>query len=315
MSDKISRVGVIGVGAMGKNHARIYSELPDAELVGVADINEKLAKETAKNYNTKAFKDYKKLLDCGLDIVSIAVPTIHHEKVCLDAIKAATNVLVEKPIASTLESAGRIIDAANDSKLKLMVGHTERFNPAVSKLKEILDSNQLGDIISITTKRVGPFNLRVADIGIILDIGIHDLDIISYLYNEEVLTVYTIASKNIHSYEDYASIMMHFNNGRAGVVEVNWLTPQKIRKLTAIGTNGVAYLDYIDQTVFLHDKEWIKEAKIIKEEPLVRELKHFIEAVQKGKRPLVTGEDGRKALKVAIASIESYEKNQIIKVS
>ncbi len=266
------RVGVIGTGAMGQHHVRIYSEMDDVELVGISDVDEKRVGELASHYNTLPFTDYKKLLAQDLDAVSIVVPTMLHRQVTLDALATGTNVLIEKPVADTIENAESMIFAAQDAGLILMVGHIERFNPAVTKMKEIIDSGLLGKIVSISTRRVGPYNPRIRDVGIILDLGVHDIDVISYLYGNRILEVYTIAGKDIHSMEDHASIMLRFNDNKAGMVDTNWLTPHKVMKMSVIGIDDIAYLDYNEQTVSIHDGEWIREAKIEKGEPLKRDL-------------------------------------------
>jgi UDP-N-acetylglucosamine 3-dehydrogenase len=207
-----------------------------------------------------------------------------------------------------------MIEAAKKAGKILMVGHIERFNPAVIKLKEIIDSGTLGKIVSISTKRVGPYNPRIRDVGVILDIGVHDIDIISYLYGKKISSVYAIAGADIHSFEDHASIILRMDHNFAGVVETNWLTPHKVRQLTAIGLKGVAYLDYINQTVQLHDNEWIRKAKVEPSEPLKNELKYFVDCVAKGKDPKPCGEDGKHALEVAMAAIRSYREERLIEV-
>ncbi len=309
-----TKVGVIGTGAMGQHHIRVYSELPDVELVGVADIDAVRVSDQAARYKTKAFTDYTKLLQQDLDAVSITVPTMMHRDVALAAIDAGVNILVEKPISDAPKYADEIIDSANRAGLKLMVGHIERFNSAILKLKEIIDSGMLGKVVSISTRRVGPYNPRIRDVGVIMDIGVHDIDVISYLYGMRVNEVYAIAGADIHSLEDHAAIILRFNHEHSGIVETNWLTPQKIRKLTAIGIRGVAYLDYIDQTVELHDEGWIRMAKVNKSEPLKNELQYFIDCISKDKQPYPSGEDGKCALEVAMAAIESYKYGKAVRV-
>ncbi len=306
------KVGVIGAGAMGQHHIRIYSELSGIELVGISDIDKVRVDEQAAKYHTEAYTDYKRLLKHDIDVVSIVVPTKMHKEVALAAINAGVNILVEKPIAATLEDATEIIKSANDAGLKLMVGHIERFNPAVVKLKEIIDSGMLGKIVSISTRRVGPYNPRIRDVGVILDIGVHDIDVISYLYGMKVDEVYAIAGTDIHSFEDHAVIVLRFNHEYSGIVETNWLTPHKVRKLSVIGLKGVAYLDYLDQTVELHDEKWIRTAKVEKNEPLKNELKYFIECVSTNRQPSPSGEDGKHALEVAMAAIESYDNGKAV---
>lgn len=311
---RLIRVGVIGTGAMGQNHVRIYNEMEGVELAGISDVDKSRVEAMAAQFKTKAFTDYKKMFAEGLDAVSIVVPTKLHKQVTLDALEAGLNVLVEKPIADTIENADLMIEAAKKENKILMVGHIERFNPAVIKLKELIASDTLGKVVSISTQRVGPYNPRIRDVGVILDIGVHDIDVISYLYGRRVNHVYAIAGADIHSFEDHTSIILRMDHEFAGVVETNWLTPHKVRKLTAIGIKGVAYLDYIDQTLELHDSSWIRKAKIEKSEPLKNELKHFIDCVATGKTPKICGEDGKHALEVAMAAIRSYKEEKMIEV-
>jgi len=303
-----------GVGAMGRNHARLYSELAGVELIGVADVNKQLAISIAQSYERKAYADYNDLLNENLDAVSIAVPTTLHKEVALDAIQQGINILVEKPIADTVENADEIIEAARQKGIKLMVGHVERFNPAIIKLKELINNGQLGDIISISAKRVGPYNPRIRDVGIILDLGTHDIDIMSYLYGNEVKEVYASGGSVIHSHEDHAIITLNFDNGRSGVIETNWLTPHKVRNLTVIGSKGIAEVDYIQSSLRIFDREWVREAKIEKEEPLKLELEHFIDCVQHDKEPLVSGQEGKHALQVALAAIESARTGKVCQI-
>jgi len=309
------RVGVIGVGVMGGNHARVYSELPEVQLVGVVDVNETLAISVAQSYGCKAFADYNDLLEENLDAIGIVVPTILHSQVALNAIRRGINVLVEKPIANTVENANEIIKAARDNKVKLMVGHVERFNPAIIKLKELIDSGLLGDVVSISAKRVARYNPRIKDVGIIIDLGTHDIDIMSYLYGEKVKEVYASAGSVVHSQEDHAIITLNFNNGGSGVIDTNWLTPHRVRNLTVIGSNGIAEVNYIEETLRIFDQEWIRDAKIEKEEPLKLELMHFIDCVQNDREPLVSGEEGRHALEVALAAIESARTGKVCKIT
>jgi len=308
------RAGVIGIGAMGQHHVRIYSEMEDVELVGISDISKSRVNELSGQYGVKGYTDHMQLLKQDLDVVSIVVPTTLHKLIGFDAINAGVNILMEKPIADTLENARELTDAAKSAGIKLMVGHIERFNPAVMKLKEIIESDVLGKIVSICTRRVGPYNPRIRDVGVILDIGVHDIDVISYLYGKRVNEVYAIAGANIHSMDDHAAIMLRFDHEFSGLVEVNWLTPHKVRKLTAIGLKGVAYLDYLDQTLEVHDKDWIRKAKIEKEEPLKKELEYFINAILTNKEPKPSGDDGIHALEVAMAAIESYSKAKAIEI-
>lgn len=308
------RAGVIGVGAMGKNHARLYSELPGVQLVGVADADENLAASIGRDYDCKPYADYHDLLNKNLDVLSIVVPTTLHKQVALDAIKKGINILVEKPIADTVKNADEVIRAARKKGIKLMVGHVERFNPAIMRLKELIDSGLLGKVVSISAKRVGPYNPRIRDVGIVLDLGTHDIDIMSYLYGEKIKEVYASAGTVVHSHEDHAIITLNFDNGSSGVIDTNWLTPHKVRNLTVIGSQGIAEVNYIEEALRIFDQEWVRDAKIEKEEPLKLELIHFIDCVQHNRKPLVSGEDGRHALEVALAAVESARTGKVCEI-
>ena len=308
------RVGVVGTGAMGQNHVRIYHEMEGVELAGIADVDEQRVNSLAKQYNTAGFTDYKQLFDHDLDAVSIVVPTKLHRQVVFEALEAGLDVLVEKPIADTIENANAMIAKAKEVNKNLMVGHIERFNPAVMRLKEIIESGILGKIVSISTRRVGPYNPRIRDVGVILDIGVHDIDIISHLYDRNVNQVHAVAGANIHPFEDHASLHLRLDHDLTGLVEVNWLTPHKVRKLTVVGLEGVAYLDYIDQTVEIHDEGWVRYAKVEKAEPLKNELSHFIHCVANGQPAHPCGEEGRHALEVCLGAIRSYTEEKLVQI-
>ncbi|WP_457753362.1 UDP-N-acetylglucosamine 3-dehydrogenase [Thermococcus sp.] len=310
------RVGVVGVGNMGRHHARVYSELAEegkVEFIGVADANFKRAKEIAGQYRVRAFQDYRELMG-EVDAVSIAVPTSLHRQVALDFIENDVNILIEKPIAESIKSAEEIIRAAKKRNVILMVGHIERFNPAVLKLREILRDRILGEIVTLTAKRVGPFPPQIKDVGVIVDLAVHDIDVMSFLLREQVKEVYAKAgsAKNPLELEDYAVIVLTFESA-TGVVETNWLTPHKVRKLSVVGTEGIAELDYINQELTLYNHEWVRKAKIQKREPLKNEIEHFVECIEKGVEPIVSGNDGLHALKVAIMALESAKEGKIIK--
>ena len=308
------KVGVIGVGAMGRHHARVYYEMAGVELIGVSDVDRLRAEEIAAMYGAQAFTDYKKLLSCDLDAVSVAVPTTLHKTVAMDVINEGVHLLVEKPIASTVGDADEMLSAAEDAGVRLMVGHIERYNPAVTRLKEIIDSGLLGSIVSMSARRVGPHNPRIRDVGIIMDLGVHDIDTISYLYNAKAESIYAIAGDgSLGSHENHASILMQFGMGRAGMIDVNWLTPQKVRRLTVVGTDGVAYLDYLSQAVELHDGDGIRSAKVEEKEPLANELEYFIRTVG-NRRKRIFEDDGRYVLKTALAAVRSYREGRLVTV-
>lgn len=292
------RVGVIGSGGMGRRHARVYSEL-GVDLVGIADTDKETVGEIAGLYNTRAFTNYEELLGEDLDAVSVVVPTRLHSEIALSAISHGANLLVEKPIADSIENASRIIDSAHDAGLVLMVGHIERFNPVVQELMEIVEQGVLGDLITLSSRRVGPFVERVTDIGIAMDVASHDIDIARYLTGREAVDVVAKSTRLRHEKGDCALIIIDLE-GTTALIEVNWFTPHKVRTLAVTGTRGIAYADYIKQELVVYNSAWKLEPKIDKEEPLRAELRHFLECVQSGREPLVTGEDGLRTLEIAL---------------
>ncbi|MBN2250819.1 MAG: Gfo/Idh/MocA family oxidoreductase [Candidatus Altiarchaeota archaeon] len=308
------KVGVIGAGAMGGHHARVYAGMKDVELVGIADLQKERAEALAKRYSTSAYTDYGQLLSEKPDAVTIAVPTVMHKDVALSAIQKGINILLEKPIADTVANADEIILKADDAQIKLMVGHIERFNPVVLKLKEEIDSGSLGKVVAMSTVRVGPYNPRIRDVGIIIDLGVHDIDIMSFLYSEKVRSVHSYAGCVIHKFEDYASILLGFKNGNSGIIETNWLTPHKTRTLTVTGTKAIAYADYMDQTLKICDERGETAIKLEKKEPLANELEHFVSCVRDDVDPPVCGRDARDALCAAIAAIRSYKEDKTINI-
>ena len=309
------RVGVIGVGAMGRHHARVYSSLPMADLVGVADVDQRAAKEVAKLYNTTAFSDCEELLSMGLDAVSIAVPTSLHADVAIKAAECGADMLIEKPIADSIKNAEKIVRAARKEGVKVMVGHIERFNPAVLRLKELIEAGELGDVLTISCKRVGPYSPRIRDVGIIIDLAVHDIDTISYLYGERAESVYAVAGSTFHTLEDYASLIVRFNPSRAGLIETNWLTPKKVRSLTAVGTGGVANLDYLNQTLEISRGDTTVNVDVEKDEPLRVELETFLRCIAKDECPEPSGEDGIYVLSVAISAIRSYKSGKLVELN
>jgi UDP-N-acetylglucosamine 3-dehydrogenase len=301
------RVGVIGVGSMGRHHARVYSGMEEVELVGVADINKRAVAEVAAKYYTEAFGDCERLLKSDLDAVTIAVPTSMHKEIALKAADHGVHMLVEKPIADFLSSADAIIYAVRRENLKLMIGHTERFNPAIIKLKELITAGELGHVLSISCRRVGPYPPRIKDVGIITDLAVHDIDVVSLLYGERAMSVYAIGGNSIHTNkEDHASIILRYDDNKSGLVETNWLTPHKIRKITVTGTEGVADADYLEQSLRICGEEGMRKVKIEKREPLKNELEHFLDIVANDEEPRPSGIEGKYILLVALSATKSY---------
>ncbi len=319
------RVGVIGVGNMGKHHARVYSEMDNVQLAAVSDLNEQLGSKLSKQYSCKFYQSYIDLLkDKEIDAVSIAVPTYLHKQVALDAIKYKKHVLLEKPIAENLDDANEIVKASNKTKLKLFIGHVERFNPAVQRLKKIIDDGKLGKITSIITRRVGLPPARINNTNVLLDLAVHDIDVVNYLLGKEPKLLYANSSSAIVTdSKDCAEILLKYGDV-SSFLQVNWITPIKIRNIAITGTHGYAELDYVNQklTLYSNDHGALNlnfdnfedfltkfapdkiQIGINKEEPLKKEIEAFIDSIDNDAREGVTGEEATLALKIALEALK-----------
>jgi UDP-N-acetylglucosamine 3-dehydrogenase len=327
------KAAVVGVGAMGANHCRVYSQMPEVELVGVCDLDRKAAAKAAEANKCDSFTDYNLMLsESKPDMVSIAVPTQAHCKVALACIEAGASILVEKPIADDVDDAKRMIEAAKAAEVTLAVGHIERFNPAVMELKRRMQERQLGRIFSIHATRVGPFPHRIRDVGVVIDLAVHDIDVMRHVCGSEVKRVYAETEKRIHTKcEDMLSGLLKFQNGVVGVLDVNWLTPEKIRELTVTGEKGMFKVNYIQQELTFYEnrqannKDYsypnilmgvtegdITHIRIQKKEPLRAELESFTKAVRGDAAPLVSGTDGLRSLEIALSIVESATQNRVI---
>jgi UDP-N-acetylglucosamine 3-dehydrogenase len=326
------KAAVIGVGSMGKNHARIYDELEGVALVAVSDVDTKSARAAASRYRTRYYDDFRTLLAKERPhVVSIAVPTTLHHPVTLEAINQGCHVLVEKPIADTLPHAEEMVSHAEAKDLRLMVGHVERFNPAVVELKRRLDDGQLGKMFQLHVRRLGPFPHRIRDVGVVIDLATHDLDVMYYLTEANVVRVYAETEQEIHTaHEDSLSGLLRFDNGAVGVLDVNWLTPTKVRELYVNGEKGMFVVNYLTQDLYLYENEYVDsdwdrlgllkgigegnmiKLKIGKREPLYVELESFVRCVEQGDPPPVTGQDGIKALSLAQALVDSGQEHRIV---
>jgi UDP-N-acetylglucosamine 3-dehydrogenase len=313
-------IGIIGLGVMGKNHARVYSGINGANLVAVCDLDKNLAEVTAKEYGTAHFTDYKDMLDKGnIDAVSICLPTKSHLEASLYTIKKRKHLLIEKPIASTLKDSSAIVDSSKEYNVKLMVGHVERFNPVVQEIKKRLVKNELGDIFLVKAERFSPFPKRVLDVGVTIDLSVHDIDVLHYLLEDSVFSAHSLVSQKIHSNnEDLMTAILKFNKGTICSISCNWITPKIVRELTLIGEKGMFKADYLAQSLVFYKNEftdkyidWEKriltvtkgdeiELPVSKYEPLKAELESFVSCIQNDTEPEITGQQATENLKVAL---------------
>ncbi len=330
------KVAVIGVGSMGRNHTRVYWEMPGVELVGVADINKATVNSGATRYSTKAYSDYRQLLDEQRpDAVTICVPSSNHLEIALEVIHRGIHLLVEKPIAFNVEEGMQMISAAEKAGVELMVGHIERFNPAVIALKEHLAHQELGQVYQIDVHREGPLPVRINDVGVVIDLAVHDLDIIRYVTKAEIIRVYAETSSGIHSqHEDLMSGLVRLSDGTVGTLLINWITPTKIRELFVTGEHGMFKVDYLTQDLYFYENavsngsNWetlqvmrgVHEGRMVrfhvdKKEPLRAEQEAFLAAVRNEAPVVVTGQDGLRALELAQAIVTSGQDHKIISLN
>jgi len=327
-------VAVIGTGVMGKNHARVLSNLENANLVAICDKESDSLKEIADKYRVNSYSDHKEMLSNeNIDAVSICVPTKLHKEVAIDVIKSKKHVLIEKPIATTVEEAKDIIKEAESNKVKLMVGHIERFNPVIVEIKKRINNDELGKVFLIKSERFSPFPKRVVDIGVTIDLSVHDVDIMQHLLKSKVKSVYAATAQKIHSnHEDLMTSILKFENNTTGMTSCNWITPKIVREITIVGEKGMFKANYLTQELIFFKNEftdktidWQKERlnviegdmvkiKIEKKEPLKNELEAFINCIRDNNNPEVTGQDGMESLNVALKFLESAKTNEVIDI-
>lgn len=329
----MTRVAVIGVGSMGRNHARVYSELPGVELVAVVDDNPQTAEAVARQFNTRAYSDFRQMLsEQKPEAVNVCVPTALHEEVTSAVLRAGAHVLVEKPIAATVDEGLRLIALAQEVNRKLMVGHIVRFNPAMQALKQKLQAGELGRIFQIFCRRAGPFPARIRDVGVVVDLAPHDVDVMRFLTGMDPLRLYAETAQRIHTeHEDLIFGTLRFPEGITAALEINWLTPTKIREVLVLGERGLFRVDDLTQDLYFYENAqaggdlWsgLKTLKGVSEggmvrfalqryEPLKAELQAFLKAVAEDTPVPVSGEDGLAALRLALALVESGETHQVI---
>ena len=302
------RVGVIGAGVMGTNHARVLAGLPDVTLVGIADPLPAHRSRAEAVVGCKTFQTVEELLDAGLDAVTIAAPTHLHRDVSLACIARKIHVLVEKPIASTAEEGHEIVNAAKKAGVTLMVGHVERFNPAVAAIKQAIKGEE---ILSIAITRVGPFPPRMSNVGVVIDLAVHDIDLIRWFTESDIVDVQPQLASAVAEREDIALLQFRTASGVLAHINTNWLTPFKARNVTVATRGKYVQGDLLTRQVtecfgFQRDGSYsMRHLSVGHDEPLRAELLAFIEAVRTGNAPAVTGEEGVASLEIAIKCLEA----------
>jgi UDP-N-acetylglucosamine 3-dehydrogenase len=314
------RFGLAGLGSMGRNHLRVIATRPGCELVAVADPAGESLSEAAERSGARAFDDPLAMIrDADLDAVVVAAPTTAHETVALAAIERDVAVLVEKPLAATVDEGLRILAASRARGVPVQVGHVERFNPAVLELGRLLEAGWLSTVYSIQSRRAGPFPARIRDVGVTIDLATHDVDILSWIAGERPDRVYAETARRVHTdHEDLLFGLLRFPSGAAGMLDVDWLTPAKRRQLVVVGEEGMFELDYLTQRLTFTKASDVEHPRFISgyaptfegdvavlpvatAEPLAAELDAFVDVVRSGGRPVVDVEDGLWALAIASA--------------
>ncbi|NPV58367.1 MAG: Gfo/Idh/MocA family oxidoreductase [Actinobacteria bacterium] len=329
---------------MGAHHARVLAELPGARLAAVCDADRERGAEVAARYGCAFYDDYGAMLSSvPLDAVTIAVPTRLHVEVACEAMRRGLHVLLEKPLACDEEGAREVVRCARSSGVKLMAGHIERFNPAVTRLKGLIEEGRFGELISLNVRRVGGLPPQVEGADVLLDLAIHDVDVVTYLLDED--PGYWVAFKSrglLRDQDDNASILMRYGNVTV-FIEVNWVTPVKIRTLDITGSLCFGRLDYINQRITLYENAYFKGLHahrngggasypdfrdfmsksnltdeiivgIDREEPLRRELSSFLRAVREDEDPPLPGEEALRSMEILFglsASAEAWKNQEV----
>ena len=302
---KTIKVGVVGVGSLGQWHARVYSELPGAELVGVYDINTRRAQDIADKYKTRVFTDFNELA-AQVEAASIVVPTDKHHEVAMQMITRGVNLLVEKPIAATTAEAEAMVNAARDKKLVLQVGHVERFNPVMKFLESVLTRPRF-----IEAHRLSPYPApplfggrpRGTEVSVVLDLMIHDLEIILHLVRSPVKEIRAVGVPVLSSSEDIANVRLAFENGCVANITTSRISPESLRKIRIFQEDAYISLDYQRQAGEIYRRQAGKIEKeripIEKGNALDTELASFIDCVRTKSSPVVSGEHAAEALNLA----------------
>lgn len=319
MNEK-TRAAVVGTGHMGQYHVALYSEMSDVDLVGIVDSSKERANEIASKYSTKGYTEYSELFD-KIDVVTIAVPTSLHYEVAKPFLERGIHVLLEKPVANTLEQATELFEIAEKNNAHLQVGHVERFNGAVQEIKKVIK-----DPLMLEFRRVGPFTGRITDAGVVMDIMIHDIDIALNLIDSKVKSLKAVAGSAFTDMEDYASCQLLFENGCMANFISSRATQEKIRTMSLSQKDAYVFLDFNEQDIQIHrqassdyfmtkeeltyrQESMIERIFVHKGNPLKLEIEHFIDCAIKGAERQISAESELRSLKVALRVLEQIKED------
>jgi UDP-N-acetylglucosamine 3-dehydrogenase len=303
------KIAVIGVGGWGKNHVRVLHNM--GVLEAVCDLSADRAKEIAKKYDTKFYSSIKDLFsnERGLNACLVCTPTKSHLSVVREAVQNGCHVFVEKPLSFSSKECEEMTDLSKKAKVLLTCGYVERFNPAVQDLKKIIQKQTYGDLLMMEFHRENRMPLHIKDVGVIYDTSVHDIDTAMFLFGKGAKMVFARAGKKFHLFEDFATIMLGFEDQKVAIIASNWVTPKKVRTFSAVCTEGTVNGDFITQEIRInHADATIIPRRQQFQEPLVLELQSFIEVIEgKRKQPVVTSEEATNVTKVAEAALLSSE--------
>ncbi len=304
------KVGVVGVGHLGRHHARVYTEILGAELVGVVDTDPTQAEAIGRRLGVPYYTDTRRFVEeCRPEAVSVVVPTVAHFQVAQELMARGVHVIVEKPVTTTVQQASELLDIAKKRHLVLQVGHIERFNSAIAYLAQ-----EIKEPLCIQSRRQGPFSPRISDVGVVMDLMIHDIDIILSLVKSEVQSISAVGRKVRTPHEDLALAQIVFKNGVIADIQVSRVAERRLRQMDIMEQDRYFSVNFETQDVSIHHcvhpngdaglMEVIQQPLFPKGEPLKLELQHFISCVREGKQPLVGISDGKKALELAVAVLK-----------
>ncbi|MDC0329751.1 Gfo/Idh/MocA family oxidoreductase [Nitrosopumilus sp.] len=297
----------IGTGGWGKNHTRILSEL--GVLVAVCDANLEKSKEYGEKYSVNYYQSIEELLELEeFDGAFVVTPTSTHTKIAMKLLESKKHVFVEKPMTYKSEDGEKLARLAEKNKVILTCGYIERFNPAVDVVKKIVDEKKYGELVMLEFHRENRMPLHIKDVGIIYDTSVHDIDTANWLFNDMPQVVFARAGKIKHEHEDFASIMLGYKNDKVAIISSNWITPKKVRKFSAVCTEAIISSDFITQEIIVEKNE---ESEIIhneKEEPLLREIRNFLDAIEKKTEQIVKSQEAVSVTKIAEAALLSSQK-------
>lgn len=301
------RIIQIGTGGWGKNHIRILSQL--GVLVAICDINFQKSKEYGEKYSVNHYESLDELLSSEeFDGAFVVTPTSTHTEIAKKLLEAKKHVFVEKPMTYNSEEGEKLAKLAEKNKVILTCGYIERFNPAVEVVKKMVKERKFGDLVMLEFHRENRIPLHIKDVGIIYDTSVHDIDTANWLFDDMPQVIFARAGKIKHEHEDFASIMLGYKNDKVAIISSNWITPKKIRKFNAVCTEAIITSDFISQEVIVEKDEESKTIQNEKQEPLLLEIKSFLEAIEGKNELVVKSQEAVNVTKIAEAALLSSQK-------